>query len=184
MAGTPIINLARYCLNAGSKSEVSGILNGTCNFILTRMAEGLSFEKALTEAQSLGYAESDPSADIDGIDTAVKLVILSQVFFNQYISLEQVERTSLREVTVRDIQHAQDKNLKWKYVGILNQSVATVSPVALPIAHPLSHVSGANNALSLNCDPLGVLTVQGPGAGGKETAFGILNDLLELENTV
>ena len=184
MAGTPIINLARYCLNAGTKKEISGILNGTCNYILTRMAEGLSFEKALKEAQSLGYAEADPSADIDGIDTAVKLVILSQVFFNQYIPLEQVERTSLREITVSDIQHAHNKNHKWKYVGILNQSGAKVSPVALPIAHPLSHVSGANNALSLNCDPLGELTVQGPGAGGKETAFGILNDLLELQNTV
>ena len=180
MAGTPIINLARYCLNAGTNGEVRGILNGTCNYILTRMAEGLSFEKALTEAQSLGYAEADPSADIDGVDTAVKLVILSQVFFNQYIPLEQVEQTSLREITVRDIQHAQNKNLKWKYVGILNQSGAKVAPVVLPIAHPLSHVSGANNALSLNCDPLGELLVQGPGAGGKETAFGILNDLLEL----
>ena len=184
MAGTPVINLARYCLKAGTNGEVRGILNGTCNYILTRMAEGLSFEKALTEAQSLGYAEADPSADIDGVDTAVKLVILSQVFFNQHIPLEQVEQTSLREITVRDIQHAHNKNLKWKYVGILNQSGAKVAPIALPIAHPLSHVSGANNALSLNCDPLGELIIQGPGAGGKETAFGILNDLLELQNTV
>lgn len=181
MAGTPVIQLARHGLRAEQVTELHGILNGTGNYILSRMDEGLSFEDALTEAQDLGYAEADPSADIDGWDTAVKLVILSQVLFERPVALHQVARQSLCEVTIADIQNARTQHRKWKYVGTLDDSGARVAPIALAQSHPLSQVAGANNAITLKGKSLGSITLQGPGAGGLETALGILNDLLELQ---
>ncbi|MCY4105593.1 MAG: homoserine dehydrogenase [Chloroflexi bacterium] len=181
MAGTPVIQLARHGLRAERVSEVQGILNGTSNYILSRMDEGRRFEDALAEAQELGYAEADPSADIDGWDTAVKLVILSQVLFDRPIALHQVARQSLRKITSADIQKAHAQQRRWKYVGSLDESGACVAPMALPQTHPLSQVAGAQNAITLQGKTLGSVTLQGPGAGGKETALGILNDLLELQ---
>lgn len=182
MAGTPVFNMARHGLAPGHLISVRGILNGTCNYLLTRMEAGLSYEDALAEAQDRGYAEADPSADVDGWDTAVKLVILSWVFFGRRTTLDQVKRQSLRNLSSSDIQSARSKQQRWKYVGTIDSQGARVTPIALPQTDPLANVNGADNALIVHCEPLGEVSIQGPGAGGRETAFGILNDLLELQS--
>ena len=180
MAGTPIFNLARHCLTAGRFRSARGILNGTCNYMLTRMEAGLAYPEALAEAQDRGYAEADPSADVDGWDTAIKLVALSGALFGRELALDQVEVHGIRNLTAADIQAARKKQRRWKFIGAIDDNGARVAPIALPGSDPLANVPNAQNALILQCEPLGEVSIQGPGAGGRETAFGIINDLLEL----
>lgn len=180
MAGTPVFSLARYGLAAGACRGARGILNGTCNYMLGRMESGLDYAAALAEAQQLGYAEADPGADVDGWDTAVKLVILAGALFGRQLRLEQMEVRGIREIQLSDIQAAASEQRRWKLMGEIDASGARVAPVALPLHDPLAHIPGAQNALTLQMAPPGDITVQGPGAGGRETAFGILNDLLAL----
>ncbi len=180
MAGTPVFNLARYGLAAGRFRSARGILNGTCNYMLTRMEVGLSYPEALAEAQQRGYAEADPSADVDGWDTAVKLVALSGALLGRELALDQVDVRGIRNLTTAEIQAAREKQRRWKFIGAIDDQGARVAPITLPVTDPLANVPDAQNALILQCEPLGEVSIQGPGAGGRETAFGIVNDLLEL----
>lgn len=184
MAGTPAIRGGRI-LKGSTISEISGIFNGTTNFILTKMeTDQVSFADALAEAQRLGYAEADPSGDVGGHDAAAKVVILANVLMETDLTLDQVATTGISQLTSADIAAAQGQGKRWKLLGRVSrengQVRASVAPEMLPLADPLANVSGATNAITYQTDLLGPITLVGPGAGGKETAAGILADILSI----
>ena len=185
LAGTPALNLAKFTLAGNSIKGFKGILNGTTNYILTRMEEGMSYEQALQKAQDLGYAEADPTGDVEGLDALGKVVILSNVVLGKHLSWKDVQRKGITHITADDIQKAKDEGKRWKLIGSAEiQSdgslQATVSPEKLPLSDPLAGVSGATNALTYYTDELGPVTIVGPGAGRRETGFSLLIDLLEI----
>ncbi|KYK30784.1 MAG: homoserine dehydrogenase [Thermoplasmatales archaeon SG8-52-3] len=185
LSGTPAINLAKFTLAGNIITGFKGILNGTTNYILTRMEEGMSYEKALKKAQDLGYAEADPTGDVEGLDALGKVVILTNVVLGKKITWQDVERKGITEITKEDINKAKSEGKRWKLIGsaeIQKGGVvkAKVWPEKLPLSDPLAGVSEATNALTYFTDELGPVTIVGPGAGRRETGFALLIDLLEL----
>lgn len=184
LSGTPAISLATEALAGADVLEVKGIVNGTTNFILTKMENGLSYEDALREAQRLGYAEADPTADVEGWDAAVKLVILANVVMGADITLQDVEREGITGVTREDVEVALRDGQRIKLIASARREgsrvIARVAPTGVPLTHPLANVMGAMNALTLVTDHLGEVTVVGPGAGRVETGQAILSDLLAI----
>jgi homoserine dehydrogenase len=185
LAGTPALNLFRHNLSGTIIKDFRGILNGTTNYILTRMEEGMSYEDALKKAQKLGYAEADPTGDVEGLDTLGKVVILTNVVLEKNISWEDVKRKGITEITKEDIEIARKEGKRWKLIGSAeikeNGTInAKVWPEKLDINDPLAGISEATNALTFNTDELGKVTIIGPGAGKRETGFSLLIDLLEM----
>jgi len=184
MSGSPAIHLGREVLKSAVIYKIEGILNGTTNYILTQMEHGVDYPTALGEAQRKGYAEADPSGDVDGWDAAGKVAILSSLIFNHPIAIEAVERTGISGLTLQDIQKAQQAGERWKLIGCLEPKngglCARVAPLRLSLSHPLANVSGAGNAISYYTRILGQVTLSGPGAGRQETGFAILSDLLAI----
>ena len=175
MAGTPSFNILD--LLPGTRVEYfMGILNGTTNYILTRMHEGLAFDEALREAQELGYAEADPSLDIDGVDPALKVVILSRVIGWRH-RFEDVEVQGIRNI---DVRRYGDSVVK--LIAYADEDRAYVKPTPLGRGSILANVSRNLNALTLKLDTLGEITVVGPGAGRMETAQAALTDLMYIVN--
>jgi len=178
MAGTPSFNILNLLPGAHVESFM-GILNGTTNFILTKMyEEGLSFDDALRLAQQLGYAEADPSLDIDGLDAALKTIILSRVIGWKH-ELEGMEVRGIRGI---DIRGYGDKVVK--LIAYADKDKAYVKPTPLDKNDILAHVSRNLNALRLRLDTLGELTIIGPGAGRYETAQAVLTDLVDILNAM
>ena len=185
LAGTPALNLAEYSLAGNNITGFKGILNGTTNYILTRMEEGMSYDDALKKAQELGYAEADPTGDVEGLDALGKVVILSNVVLGKNITWEDVERKGITEITKDEINDAKKEGKRWKLIGsaeiLPNGSVkAKVWPEKLPLNDPLAGVAEAINALTFFTDELGAVTIVGPGAGRRETGFSLLIDLLNI----
>jgi homoserine dehydrogenase len=184
MSGTPLISLVRGPLAGCSISKVEGILNGTTNYILTKMEEGMSYGDALAEAQRLGYAEADPMGDVEGYDAAVKVCIMAAEFFETPLHLDDVNRTGITGVTQNDIKRAGESGGKIKLVAGVKKEGETVTgyvaPRAVPLSNTLASVSGATNAVNITTDHLGEITIVGPGAGKLETAQGMLSDMLNL----
>jgi homoserine dehydrogenase len=184
MSGTPLINLVNGPLAGCEISRVEGIVNGTTNYILTRMGEGLSYDDALSEAQKLGYAETDPSGDVDGFDAAIKVCIMAAEFFGVGIAVADVDRTGIRGVTADDIGKASANGRRIKLIaGVEKREEAVrgyVAPRELDASNPLASISGAMNAVSITTDNLGEITIVGPGAGKRETAQGLLSDMLAI----
>ena len=186
MSGTPIFNLLEYCLAGNEIQEIKGILNGTTNFMLTKMEEeNMSYADALALAQKLGYAEADPTADVEGFDALAKVVILSNVVLGGNISpADAQERVGISGITIEDIRKAKVEGMRFKLIGSARKEhgriVASVKPVKLPLSDPLAGVSGAVNALTFTTDLSGAVTIQGPGAGKTETGFAILIDVLNM----
>lgn len=179
--GTPFIRFAEKCLIGDRILGLEGVLNGTCNYILSSMEAGLSFEEALRNAQRLGYAEADPSMDIDGWDTACKIVILAVHILGIRITLKDVYVRGIRDVTERDLAEALRRGSTIKLIGSIDSGgKATVTPIEIPRSSPLA-VPGNLNALTFHVEDLGSITVVGKGAGGIETAHAILKDLIELK---
>ncbi|MEM3463992.1 MAG: homoserine dehydrogenase, partial [Candidatus Bathyarchaeia archaeon] len=179
-AGTPILEFAKRCLFGERILSIRGVLNGTTNYILTEMAEKhVTFENALAKAKELGYAEADPSMDIDGIDTACKTVILANWVMNKKVTLKDVNIKGIRNVTIQDIEAAAKDNCLIKLVGSVNGKLA-VKPDKVPKESPLS-VSGTLNAVTFVSEFAGEQTIIGRGAGGVETASAILRDLLDIK---
>ena len=183
LAGTPVLNLAKYTLAGNKINGFKGILNGTTNYILTRMEEGMPYENALKKAQELGYAEADPTGDVEGLDALGKVVILTNVVLGKKISWEDVERKGITEITENDIKKAKAEGKRWKLIGSSEiQSDGSVKakvwPEKLPLNDPLAGVGEAINALTYYTDELGPVTIVGPGAGRRETGFSLLIDLL------
>ena len=182
MSGTPVLNLGTKLLAGIEIRQIEGILNGTTNFILTKMGNGVSYAAALAEAQERGYAEADPIGDVEGYDTAGKLVILSSTIMSTPLDIKQIERVGITNITENEIEQARKNGCKWKLIGTLEKQAqgvrASVMPICLPQSHPLANVDGATNAITFNTDLLGQVTLIGPGAGRMDTGYAIICDLL------
>lgn len=177
----PIISLIRENLAGNGIISIKGILNGTCNYILTRMAEEeLPYEHVLKEAQEIGIAETDPSKDVEGIDTAVKLVILANSVFGMNATYEDVEVTGITEITPDALKLANDAGYMIKLIGEVNgDGSLKVAPRLVPKEDPLN-VSGTLNVATIKTDLAGDITVVGKGAGPIEAASAILSDIIRI----
>lgn len=185
MSGTPVISTAWKGLRGCEITGFSGILNGTTNFMLTRMEQGLTYQQALAEAQRLGYAEADPSGDVLGWDAAGKVVILANTVLRVPLKLEDVQLAQgITEIAPEDVERARAAGERWKLVAeakVEDGKVhASVLAKRLPLSDPLAGVMGPTNAVTFHTDLLGPVTIVGAGAGQKETAFAVLSDLLDI----
>ena len=178
----PIINLCNDALAGQKIKSIQGIFNGTCNFILSRMDGGLPFDHALKEAQQLGYAETDPTNDIEGYDSASKVVILANSVFGMNAKFKDVSITGITAVTSEAIALARESGMVIRLIGEVSKDKLEVSPRLIPKGHPLS-ISGSLNTALINTDLAGPITVSGRGAGRKETASAILSDLIAIMKT-
>lgn len=183
--GIPVIKGLREGAAANEISGVFGILNGTCNYILSTMeSEGRDFAEVLAEAQALGYAEADPSFDIDGVDAAHKLSILASLAFGTAIDFEGVDISGIRHVIAADIVEADSLGHRIRLVGMASAEsgglLQRVQPCLVPLAHPLAHVTGSLNAVVAEGNFVGRLFLQGRGAGEGPTASAVVADLIDI----
>ena len=178
--GTPILDFAKNSLRGERIVSFDGILNGTTNYILTNMADGMSFDDALDDAKRKGYVEADESLDLDGLDAAAKLVILANWIMGMKVTMPDIKRTGIRNVDSDDIKHATEKNCAIKLIASCNKELI-VAPKAIAADDPLC-VSGTLNAISFTSEQSGTQTIIGRGAGGIETASSILRDLIDIRN--
>ncbi|WP_309493433.1 homoserine dehydrogenase [Candidatus Hecatella orcuttiae] len=181
--GTPILEFARRCLLGDRIMSFRGILNGTTNYILSQMTErGWSFQEALKGAQEAGYAEADPSMDVDGYDAACKLVIMANWILNRKAVLGDVKIEGIRGITQHAIKEALRRGRKIKLLASADGNLV-VSPQEVPVGHPLC-VDGVLNAVSFMSEYAGEETLIGRGAGGKETASAVLRDLILIRQSI
>ena len=183
--GIPILRTLVNSLVADKVTRVLGVVNGTSNFMMTKMVEeGWSYEDALAKAQELGYAESDPTNDVDGIDAAYKMVILSQFAFGMNVQFDQVGHKGIRNITPEDVAVAQSLGYVIKLVGSIEETPsglsAEVTPTFLPKAHPLAGVNGVMNAVYVESIGIGESMYYGPGAGQKPTATSVVADIIRI----
>lgn len=179
----PIIRPLRESLAGDKVNRVMGIVNGTTNFILDRMeSTGADFEAALAEATALGYAEADPTADIEGYDAASKAAILASLAFHSEVAVEKVYREGITSITAQTIETARLSGYTVKLLAICERVgdglVARVHPTLIPLTHPLAAVRGAYNAVFVEAESAGQLMFYGAGAGGPQTASAVLGDLV------
>jgi homoserine dehydrogenase len=187
--GIPIIQALKQSLGANRITTVRGIINGTTNYILSRMHnEGGAFEDILANAQALGYAEADPSADVDGYDAADKIAILASLAFGDRIKLEEIYCEGIRAITSTDIHWASELGFVIKLLGIARRTFVNndagldirVHPTLIPIGHPLASVNGVTNAITVAGDPIGEVVFSGPGAGSGATASAVVADMINV----
>jgi homoserine dehydrogenase len=180
--GTPMLEFAKRCLAGDKILAIKGILNGTTNYILTEMAQNrVTFQEALTNAQKLGYAEREPSMDIDGFDTACKVVILANWILNKKITLKDVNRKGIRDVSLQALDEASMRGNTIKLIGAIDSDGASVKPMEISKTSALC-VSGVLNAVTFFTEFAGEQTLVGRGAGGMETASAVLRDLLDIRH--
>jgi len=183
-AGIPIVRALQNGLVGNSIQSIAGILNGTCNYILTRMIDGFEFGDALREAQDQGFAEADPSLDIDGHDAAQKLKILSELAFRGNIYPGSVQVRGIRGITAGDVAAAHQLGYAIKHVAIAEMHEQTVSlrvhPTLLPQTHQLASVRDENNAVLIKADAVGEMLFYGKGAGALPSASAVLADIVEI----
>lgn len=182
--GIPIIRPLHQCLAANKFERISGILNGTTNFILTKMIyDQVSFDDALKQAQELGYAEKDPTADVDGHDATRKLCILGSLAFGKHIYPEYVHCSGIRNITLDDVEYAEDAGYAIKLVGLIENTdsglVATVCPRLVSVNNPLSSVNDVFNAIMVTGDAVGDVLFYGRGAGKFPTASAVVADIID-----
>lgn len=183
--GIPVIKTMRESLAGNTISRVFGILNGTCNYILTRMEqEGISFSDCLADAQRLGYAEADPTFDIEGQDTAHKLSILTSLAFGTRIAPGAIYMEGISNITQADIRAAAELGYRIKLLGVAQRTDSgieqRVHPTMVPTASVIAQVHGVTNAVAIETDILGELLLSGPGAGGNATASAVIGDIADI----
>jgi homoserine dehydrogenase len=183
--GIPLIESIRRGLIGNRIDAVYGILNGTCNYILTRMLEDdASYAHALAEAHRLGYAEADPTLDVDGTDSAHKLVILASVAMRLACDFDRIQRHGIAQLELGDLSAGAELGYACKLLAIAKRYPdgidLSVQPTFIPYAHPLASVSGAYNAVSVYGSPVGHTLFYGPGAGGKPTASAVIADIIDV----
>lgn len=183
--GIPIVKTLREGLTGNRVSRVYGIMNGTCNYILTRMEQdGLTFEACLAEAQRLGYAEADPTFDVDGFDTAHKLALLTSLAFATRVAPDAMYVEGIRTVTLEDVRAAGDLGYRIKLLGVALRTDTgieqRVHPTMVRKGTALAEVSGVTNAVAVDADLVRSLVLVGPGAGGDATASAVLADLVDV----
>ncbi|MDR7419547.1 MAG: homoserine dehydrogenase [Armatimonadota bacterium] len=183
--GIPVVKTLRESLAGNGIREIVGILNGTTNFILTRMArDGIGFAEALVAAQQRGFAESDPTDDVDGHDAAAKLAILASVAFASRVAGDDVYREGISGLTQRDITYARDLGYAVKLLAVARDDGAAIEarvhPGLLPLDHPLAGVGDELNAVMISADPVGPIVLEGRGAGGGPTASAVVGDIVDV----
>ena len=183
--GIPVIKTLREALAGNKISRVSGILNGTCNFILSQMeSDGVSFEAALKDAQARGFAEAEPDLDISGMDAAQKLALLAGLAFGVQPDVSQISVTGIEAITDQDISFADEFNSVIRLIAIAGEGedglVQCVAPMLVARGHALAQVKNELNAVAIEASPVGQLFLQGPGAGGGATASAVLSDIADL----
>ena len=187
--GIPIVKTLREGLAGNRIERVYGILNGTCNYILSRMEEeGLSFEECLKEAQRLGYAEADPTFDIGGFDAAHKLAILSSLAFGTAIDADAIHVEGIQSITLADLKSAEELGYRIKLLGVAQRTAngieQRVHPTLVPWYSSISQVMGVTNAVTVDADAVKELTLVGPGAGGEATASAVVADIADVARGV
>lgn len=183
--GIPIIKTMREALAGNQVSRVYGILNGTCNYMLTRMEkEGIAFDAVLADAQALGYAEADPTFDIGGFDAAHKLAILTSLAFGCEIDLESIFIEGISSVETADIEAASELGYRIKLLAVAQRTETgieqRVHPTMIPANSALAGIDGVTNAVAVDTDILGSILLAGPGAGGNATASAVLSDIVDI----
>ena len=188
--GVPVIKTLREAMAGNRIQSVMGIINGTCNSILTDMEENdADFASALAQAQRLGYAEADPHLDVSGIDAAHKLALMAAVSFGMRPEFDEGQAAGVTTVDAADIRYARELGYRIRHIGVArNHGEKTgieqrVYPALLPLQHPLASVRGVTNAVLLRAEPLGELICEGPGAGADATASAVLADLADVART-
>ena len=187
--GIPILRTIVDSLASDNIQQVMGIVNGTTNFMLTKMTnEHQSYEEALKEAQELGFAESDPTNDVDGIDAARKMVILTRLAFGMNVELDQIETKGIRNLKSIDIETAKKLGYRIKLIGTAEENNGGVSvsvgPILVPEAHPLASVQNENNAVFVVGAAVGETMFYGPGAGELPTATSVVSDLITVAKNI
>ncbi|MCA0423485.1 MAG: homoserine dehydrogenase [Proteobacteria bacterium] len=183
--GIPVIKALKESLVGNRITRVSGIMNGTCNYILSRMeAEGLSFAECLKDAQRLGYAEADPTFDVEGFDTAHKLALLTSLAFGTEVDSDSIYVEGISGVTPLDLKMADELGFRIKLLGVAERTSQgieqRVHPTMVPKTSQLAQVMGVLNAVSIQADPVGELTFVGPGAGAGATGSAVVGDILDI----
>lgn len=188
MSGTPVISTLRDGMAGARIFALRGILNGTTNYILSAMASGRDYAEALVDAQARGYAETDPTADVEGYDAVAKTLILAALVYGYTLKPEQVVRQGITTMSREQIQAATDQDKRIKLVASLRMHSgddgreasleARVEPTLLPLTDPLARVDGVMNAVTIHSDTLSEVTIVGPGAGAVQTGQGLLADVL------
>jgi len=190
MAGTPVISTIREGMAGTAISSIRGILNGTTNYILSAMAAGRDYTDVLAEAQAQGYAEADPTADVEGYDALAKILILATLVFGRSLKAGEVVRRGITTITREQMQQAIENGNRIKLIASLrlhpedNRLEASVQPVELPLSDPLARVDGVTNAITIHSDTLPEITVIGPGAGRLATGQGLLADLIAIAHKI
>jgi homoserine dehydrogenase len=188
MSGTPTIMLGMDGLAGHVINSFRGILNGTTNYILTNMEKGGAYADILKEAQKLGYAEIEPSGDVEGWDAVGKTVILANSVMGAKLKVAEVEREGITKIALKDIEAAKKQGKRIKLIAHAwregDKVKAKVSPELVDFTDPLASVSGTTNALTFETDGLGSVTIIGKGAGGIETGHGVLSDLLAIQRSI
>lgn len=187
--GIPIIRPMKQCLAANEIKEIMGIINGTTNYILTEMLEkNADFEEVLSKAQQLGYAESDPSADVEGLDAARKLAILASIAFNSRVTPDKVFTQGITQVSIKDIHYAEELDHVIKLIAWARKKngkiECMVSPTLLHKKHPLASVNDVYNAIMLTGEPVGDVMFFGKGAGKDPTASAVVADVIDVVNNM
>lgn len=187
--GIPVIKALREGLVGNRVERVYGILNGTCNYILSRMErEGLTFEACLKDAQALGYAEADPTFDVEGFDTAHKLAILTSLAFGTQVDAEGVSVEGISRVQPLDLRMADELGYRIKLLGVAQATSAgieqRVHPTMVPKSSAIAQVMGVTNAVTIDADAVGELTLIGPGAGGEATASAVFGDIADVARRI
>ena len=185
MSGTPVLRFADKLLKGSEIHQFSGILNGTANYVLGLVEQGHTFADAITSAQKQGYAEADPSADVEGKDVMLKVIVLANRLWGANLTRDNVQCQGITGLTETIVKEAVAEGCHWKLVGKESKQedgsvVASVSPEKLSLEHPLAGISGAVNAITFTSGMLGDVTVSGPGAGRIETAYAILSDIIAI----
>lgn len=183
--GIPVVKALRESLAGNVVSRIYGILNGTCNYILSRMeAEGLSFAECLADAQRLGYAEADPTFDVEGFDTAHKLAVLTSLAFGVRIDSEAIYVEGISSIAPIDLRMADELGYRIKLLGVAERTKTgieqRVHPTMVPKTSPIAQVMGVTNAVTIDADAVGELTLIGPGAGGDATASAVIADIVDV----
>ena len=181
--GTPVLEFAKHCLKGDKITSFTGILNGTTNYILTRMADGLPFNEALKDAKEKGYAEANPSLDIDGDDAAAKLVIMANWIMGYKVTLRDVDKVGISNIDPKEFTKASEEGKSVKLIAKCEKKELFVKPLPISKDDPI-YVNGTLNAVTFRSQHSGEQTIIGKGAGGMETASSILRDLIEIKENM
>ena len=187
--GIPIISPIKNALRANKFTRVAGILNGTTNYILTKMEQDqISYNECLTRAQELGYAETDPTGDVEGFDTMYKIATLANIVFGKRIDVNKIYREGITNISDDDIKHAEDLGYKIKLIGLAQLDGDSldirVHPMLIPVENVISLIDNALNAVQLEGTPVGQIMFTGPGAGEFPTASSVVGDILAIKSEI